>query len=43
MYDRFFLKAFIPIGFGLMLLAGVGLTVRNLRDLFAKESGQAHD
>ncbi len=37
MYDRFFLKAFIPIGFGLMLLAGIGLTIRNLRRLFTKE------
>ncbi|MEN8659333.1 MAG: TRAP transporter small permease subunit [Marivita sp.] len=27
MYDRFVLKAFIPIGFGLILIAGVGLLV----------------
>jgi TRAP-type mannitol/chloroaromatic compound transport system permease small subunit len=43
MYDRFFLKAFIPIGFGLMLLAGIGLTVRSLRTLFTKDFGHADD
>jgi TRAP-type mannitol/chloroaromatic compound transport system permease small subunit len=34
LYDRFVLKAFIPIGFGLMTLAGLGLLVKNLRELF---------
>lgn len=41
MYDRFVLKAFVPIGFGLMLIAGVGLTIQKLRLLFGK--GEAHD
>lgn len=43
MYDRFFIKAFIPIGFGLMLLAGINLTIRDLRALFTKQSGKADD
>lgn len=43
MYDRFFLKAFIPIGFGLMLLAGLVLTIRGLRALFTKASGNPDD
>ncbi|MFK7870887.1 MAG: TRAP transporter small permease subunit [Roseobacter sp.] len=43
MYDRFFLKSFIPIGFGLMLLAGIGLTLHGLRTVFSKETGQADD
>ena len=41
MYDRFVLKAFVPIGFALMLIAGVGLTIQKLRLLFGK--GEAHD
>lgn len=36
LYDRFVLKAFIPIGFGLMLLAGLGLTAQKLIALFGK-------
>lgn len=43
MYDRFFLKAFIPIGFGLMLVAGIVLTIRGMRTLFTKELEQADD
>lgn len=41
LYDRFVLKAFIPIGFGLMLLAALGLTIQKLRNLFRK--GRDHD
>ncbi len=41
MYDRFFLKAFLPIGFGLMLIAGLGLTIQKLKSLFGK--GDSHD
>ena len=41
MYDRFVLKAFVPIGFGLMLIAGAGLTIQKLRILFGK--GKTHD
>ena len=36
LYDRFVLKAFIPIGFGLLLVAGVGLTIQKIRILFRK-------
>ncbi len=41
MYDRFVVKAFVPIGFGLMLIAGLGLTIQKLRILFGK--GNIHD
>ncbi|MGR3512236.1 MAG: TRAP transporter small permease subunit [Paracoccaceae bacterium] len=41
LYDRFVLKAFIPIGFGLMLLAGLGLTVQKLIAMFGKRP--SHD
>lgn len=41
LYDRFVLKAFIPIGFGLMLLAGIGLTLQKLIALLGK--GKSHD
>ena len=41
LYDRFVLKAFVPIGFGLMLIAGAGLTIQKIRILFGK--GKAHD
>ena len=34
LYDRFVLKAFIPIGFGLMLLAGIGLTLQKIMAMF---------
>lgn len=33
LYDRFVLKAFIPIGFSLLAVAGVGLAVLRLREL----------
>ena len=36
LYDRFVLKAFIPIGFGLMLFAGLGLTAQKLIAMFGK-------
>ncbi|MEO0490581.1 MAG: TRAP transporter small permease subunit [Cyanobacteria bacterium J06659_2] len=41
LYDRFVLKAFIPIGFGLMFLAGIGLTLQKLIVLLGK--GKSHD
>ena len=41
MYDRFLLKAFVPIGFGLMLIAGLGLTIQKLRILFGRS--KTHD
>ena len=41
MYDRFVLKAFVPIGFGLMLVAGLGLTIQKLRILYGKP--KTHD
>ncbi|MEL6377085.1 MAG: TRAP transporter small permease subunit [Pseudomonadota bacterium] len=41
LYDRFVLKAFIPIGFGLMFLAGIGLTLQKLIALLGK--GKSHD
>ena len=41
MYDRFVVKSFVPIGFGLMLIAGLGLTIQKLRILFGK--GNIHD
>ena len=43
MYDRFVLKAFIPIGFALMLAAGIGLTIVRLRALFKTEQGKDDD
>jgi len=36
LYDRFVLKAFIPIGFGLMLIAGIGLTLQKIPAMFGK-------
>lgn len=41
MYDRFVVKAFIPIGFGLMLFAGLGLTIQKICILFGR--GNSHD
>lgn len=43
MYNRFVLKSFIPIGFALLLVAGVGLTIRSLRALFKTPNGSADD
>ena len=40
LYDRFVLKAFIPIGFGLMFLAGMGLVVRGVLTLHNSVKGQ---
>ena len=39
LYDRFVLKAFVPIGFGLLLLAGAGLLIQELLVLFKKRTG----
>lgn len=41
MYDRFVVKAFVPVGFGLMLVAGAGLTILKLRKL--SEKVKTHD
>lgn len=43
LYDRFVLKAFIPIGFGLMFLAGMGLVVRGVLTLDNSVKGQTDD
>ncbi|SLN10825.1 Tripartite ATP-independent periplasmic transporters, DctQ component [Roseovarius litorisediminis] len=43
MYDRFVLKAFIPIGFALMLVAGIGLIVVRLQALFKMGRGKVDD
>ncbi|MCS5592810.1 MAG: TRAP transporter small permease subunit [Gammaproteobacteria bacterium] len=41
LYNRFFLKAFIPIGFGLILLAGVSLIALKVKRLMTiKEENQ---
>ena len=40
LYDRFVLKAFIPIGFGLMFLAGMGSVVRGVLTLHNSVKGQ---
>jgi len=42
LYDRFLLKSFIPIGFSLLFIAGVGLTVQSLRAL-SKSQREADD
>jgi len=36
LYDRYVLKAFIPIGFSLLAAAGVGLLIVRLRQVFRK-------
>jgi TRAP-type mannitol/chloroaromatic compound transport system permease small subunit len=43
LYDRFVIKAFIPIGFFLMLLAGVGLALLGFRKLVSAGRGQSDD
>ena len=43
LYNRFVIKAFIPIGFGLMFVAGVGLTLRSLRALFKPQKAATDD
>ena len=43
LYDRFVLKAFIPIGFGLMFLAGAGLTLQSVLKLFKSAKGRTDD
>ena len=43
LYDRFALKSFIPIGFALLLVAGVGLTIRGLGALLKMNSGKTND
>lgn len=37
LYDRFLLKSFIPIGFSLLAVAGVGLAVVRLREVLQKK------
>ncbi len=41
LYDRFLLKSFIPIGFLLLFLAGLGLTIQNLNSLFRSKGGSS--
>lgn len=43
LYDRFVLKSFIPIGFALLLVAGVGLTIRGLGALLKTNSEKTND
>lgn len=43
LYDRFVLKAFIPIGFGMLLIAGLGLAFLRARDLLRKTGDGRHD
>ncbi len=43
LYNRFVLKAFIPIGFALLLLAGVGLTIQRLFTLLKARNGTDND
>jgi len=43
LYDRYVLKALIPIGFALLLIAGVGLLIGRLRALFGTPNGSADD
>lgn len=43
LYDRFVIKAFIPIGFFLMLLAGLGLALLGIRKLIKSRSGPSDD
>ena len=43
LYDRFVIKAFIPIGFFLMLLAGLGLALLGIRTLVSAFRGQSDD
>lgn len=38
LYDRFVLKASIPVGFGLLALAGVGLAYVRLRELLRRDT-----
>lgn len=42
LYDRFLLKSFMPIGFGLLFIAGIGLSIIKLRALFTRK-GAADD
>lgn len=43
LYNRFVLKAFIPIGFALLLVAAFGLTIQKFRALLKKENGPTND
>ncbi|MEM8540101.1 MAG: TRAP transporter small permease subunit, partial [Pseudomonadota bacterium] len=43
LYNRFVLKAFIPIGFGLMFLAGAGLAVLGVFKLVTSKKGPSDD
>lgn len=43
LYDRFVIKSVIPIGFILMLLAGLGLALLGIRKLMNFKSGSADD
>ena len=41
LYNRFLLKSFIPIGFLLLFLAGLGLTIQTLHSLFRSKGGSS--
>ena len=43
LYDRFFLKSFIPIGFILILIAGVGLIAVKFKRLMSMKEENHHD
>ena len=43
LYDRFFLKSFIPIGFVLILFAGVGLIAVKFKYLMSMKEENQHD
>jgi len=43
LYDRFFLKSFIPIGFILILIAGVGLIAVKFKRLMSMKEEKHHD
>ena len=43
LYNRFFLKSFIPIGFFMLFLAGIGLILRDLNALFRSKDEATDD
>jgi TRAP-type mannitol/chloroaromatic compound transport system permease small subunit len=43
LYNRFILKSFIPIGFSMLFLAGLGLILRDLNALFRSKHEATDD
>ena len=43
LYNRFILKSFIPIGFFMLFLAGIGLILRDLNALFRSKDEATDD